>query len=261
MCKPLSNKNIVVTRSLTQGHDLVSLLEADGADVFHIPTIEIGPPDSWHHCDEILNSLHAFDWVVFTSTNGVQWFCKRLNEKDRDLRGFSTIKVAAVGESTLAALVKHGIEVDILPDEYHAEGLLRSFENVNMMGGRVLLPGTQTGGRTILRDQLAEMGAEAVMVPVYKTRQVKLHRAPDFKRFIRQERLDLITFTSPSTYKNFVIQLEADKFRNWLSGGCKLAAIGNVTADVIEKDGYSVAIIPEKSTISEFHKMIVEFYK
>jgi uroporphyrinogen III methyltransferase/synthase len=260
MTKPLRNRTIVVTRSAEQGDELVLLLRQSGARVLRIPTIKIGPPDSWRACDAALARLHDFDWIIFTSVNGVHWFYKRLREKHHNLQISSRLEVAAVGEATFAALAKRGIQVDILPDEYRAEGLLRSFESINLQGGSLLLPAPQTGGRPILKEHLPKMGVEVVKVPVYKNRLARLQDAPDFAAFIKQDKLDLLSFTSPSTYKNFVSQLGTEKLSHLLDTGCRLAALGEVTSAAIVKTGFHVDIIPEKITIPAFHQAIVEYY-
>ncbi len=187
MSKPLKGKTVVVTRAVAQADELVSQLIQFGAKVVHIPTLEIVPPDSWQGCDAAIEKLEQYHWLIFTSTNGVKFFTKRLKELGKGVKYLKTKQIAAVGERTGAELQDLGLHVDLVPEEFRAEGLLRSFEKINMQGRFVLLLKAQQASDVLLKN-LTSMGAKVDAVAVYKNQPVsrdnfytfksKLNRAP-----------------------------------------------------------------------------------
>lgn len=256
MTKPLAGKTIVVTRSIEQADEMIAELKLAGADVLHIPTIEAAVPDSWDACDAAIDKLQTYDWIVFSSANGVRFFCQRLSERGKAITEVNSLEIAAVGERTQSELEKAGLKVDLLPeDEYSAEGLCKAFQGEELSGKRVLLARAEKG-RRVLESRLREAGAIVNAAAVYQTRAP---RHP-FREELNGHHIDCLTFTSPSTFINFLSECGEKRLTAWKQNGCVIAAIGNVTAEAISKFDLDVDIIPERSTIPDLLNAIVEHY-
>ena len=157
--KPLTGKTILITRAREQSSEFAARLRERGADVVEFPTIEIVPPLRWKALDSAIARLNAYNWIVFTSVNGVSFFLQRLNEK-RNKPGFPTsLKVCAIGPATARELKKNGIRVDYTPKEYIAEAILEGFEKMNVRGKRILLARVKKA-RDILPKGLKDHGGE-----------------------------------------------------------------------------------------------------
>jgi len=256
MKKPLTGKTVVVTRATEQAQALIAALNCAGAEVIHIPTIEFIEPDSWQACDEAIENLFDYDWIVFTSTNGARFFLQRLDERKKSAADLNAGRIAAVGERTQVELRRFGVRVTFVPEEFNAEGLVQSFHDLNMSGKNVLIPKAQ-GGRDILEKGLRAYGANVDVVAVYKIQATKVEN-PTEKMDGKQ--IDLLTFTSPSTFKNFLAAFGKEKLTVCKRNGCAVAAIGTVTADAIAKHDFSVDILAQKSTVAEFVEAISEYF-
>lgn len=255
----LKNKTVVVTRGREQAGELMALLEEHGARVLHLPAVEIGPPDSWEACDAAIDKLADYHWIVFTSTNGVRYFLDRLQQRGGTLHRASAPRLAAVGERTAAALQECGVDVDLVPDEFRAEGLLRALAEYNLQGKRVLVPRGDKG-REVLLEGLAGAGAEVDAVQVYRNRRP--HRgavAAELER-LNGAAVDVLTFTSPSTVYNFLDLAGRERVNLWRESGCCMAAIGRVTAKALGRSHLPVDILPERSTIPDLVNAIVEHF-
>ena len=135
--KPLFGRRIVVTRPRAQAAAFIDALGAAGADVVPFPTIEIVPPVSWQPLDDALARIGDYDWLVFTSVNGVDMFFRRLRALERDVRVLHRARLAAIGPQTAAALADHGLLADVTPEEYRAEGVAAALCDARMGGQRV----------------------------------------------------------------------------------------------------------------------------
>ena len=138
--KPLFGKGVVITRPERQADDLARLLAAQGANPIAFPTIAIEQPSSWSELDKALDQLESYNWLIFTSANGVQFFFKRLREKGRDIRDLKGIKICCIGPATAGQIETRGLRVDLVPDEYIAEGILKSFASMDLSGQKILIP-------------------------------------------------------------------------------------------------------------------------
>ncbi len=259
MSLALTGKTIVVTRAVEQADEFISQLQEFGAKVVHIPTIEIVPPDSWQACDAALEKLEQYQWVIFTSTNGVKFFINRLIERGKVTENLLTKHIAAVGERTKTDLENLGLHVDIVPEEFRAEGLVKAFKQINLQGQLMLIPKAQKS-REVLINNLVSMGANVDAVAVYKNQLPGRNKVSDFQKVLNGHTVNLLTFTSPSTIKSFLNIFGERKVMNWCADGCKIAVIGEVTANTLNKHKFDVDIIPETSTIPNFIESIVEFY-
>ena len=244
--RPLSGRRVLVTRPRPQAARLTALLEAYGAEAVALPTIRIGPPEDWAPLDEAIRSLAAFRWVVFTSVNGVAAFHERLGLAGLDARSLAGRRVAAIGPETAEALRSGGIEADLVPAEYRAEGLVDALVPRLGRGDAVLLV-RAAEARDVLPRELEARGSRVAVVPAYRTAFAG-EGAGDVLRLLEARRIDAVTFTSSSTVRGFVALL-APAAAPRLLDGVVVAAIGPITADTAAAHGLHVAVMPNEYTV------------
>ncbi len=165
---PLLGKRILITRAREQSGEFATKLVNLGAEVIEFPTIEILPPLHWEELDRAIDQLKSYDWIIFTSANGVIFFWERWREKVKNPRLPSPLKVCAIGPATANQLKKKQIRVDYVPKEFVAEAILQGFEKMAVAGRRILLARARVA-RDILPKGLREMGAEVDVVEAYRT--------------------------------------------------------------------------------------------
>ncbi len=235
--KPLFGRRVVVTRARAQAGELSRELEALGAEVFEFPTIEIKPPEDFGPLDGAIRSLDSFDWIVFTSVNGVEAFVARLKHHGLDLRAVPRgAKVAAIGPATAKKIQEAGLRVDITPEEYTAEALVGALMSDSLEGKKVLIPRAKVA-REILPEKLREAGAEAVVPPAYES-VPSLEGKERLKELLESGQIDCVTFTASSTVENFVRAFGGEA--GWLLSKSKVACIGPITADTARGHGLRV---------------------
>jgi len=256
--RPLFGKRIVVTRTREQASDLVSELTGRGAACLEVPTIRIAPPDDAGPLDHAIAALKHFDWIVFTSVNGVSRFFERLFGSGQDVRAMGHLRTAAIGPATAARLKSFGLTSDLLPEDYRAESVVAAFRRQDLAGRSVLLPRAQEA-RLILPEELAGMGARVRDVAVYKTEPASGDRQSLIAR-LETRAVDLITFTSSSTVKNFKALLPEARFAE-LTAGVAAACIGPVTAQTARELGLDVRIEAQTYTIPGLCDAILEHYR
>jgi len=252
--KPLFGRRVVVTRPRAQAAEFIAALEDAGADVLLCPTIEIKAPRGWEAVDRAIADLESFDWVVFTSVNGVQRFFARLRERRRDVRALHRAKLAAVGPATAQALAELGLLVDVVPGEYRAEGVAAAMIAAGVRGGRGRLPGA-AAAREILVQLLRAAGAEVEEVAVYETVAARTDPS-EVRRQLSAGAVDLVTFTSPSTVRHFVALLGGEAME--LMRRARLACIGPITAQSVHELGLKVDVAPEQYTTEALLAAIIE---
>ena len=135
--KPIFGKGVVITRPEKQADDLAQLLIKAGANPIHFPTIKIVPPASWREMDNAIKKLEDYDWLIFTSANGVAYFFERLSAKGKEIRDLKGIKICCIGPATARQVQDKGIRVDLVPKEFIAEGILKSFSRTNLKGKKI----------------------------------------------------------------------------------------------------------------------------
>jgi len=256
--RPLMGKRIVVTRAREQASDLVARLAALGADCLEFPTIKVAPPDDWSPLDRALDDLAKYDWLIFTSVNGVEFFFQRLFALDRDVRALGHLRTGAIGPATAAHLAAFGLKSDILPDNYRAEGVVAAFQKETLTGRRVLLPRAREA-RSVLPVELTRMGAQVDEITVYHTLPVS-ENSDQLLELLQNGQVDLITFTSSSTVKNFHALLPEDN-RQALLQDVTLASIGPITSDTAAKLGFNVDLTAEIYTIPGLCQEILKYYQ
>ncbi len=232
---PLFGKRIVVTRAKGQAGGLAARLEALGACVIEIPTIEIQPPADPAPLDRAIANLGSYDWLIFTSANGVRYFMDRLDRSAADLRSLRA-RICAIGPATRAAVEALHLKVDLMGTEYVAESLLEAFAAHDLSGKRVLLPRAAVA-RDVIPAELAKRGAQVDVVEAYRT--VAPESTEPFP-----DAIDAITFTSSSTVQNFVSLYGAEALH-----GVKAISIGSITTRTALSLGVEIAAEAQPFTV------------
>lgn len=253
---PLFGKRIVNTRAREQAGTLTEAIEELGAKVIEIPAIEIRDPQSWAPLDRAVRQLEEFNYLIFTSANGVKKFLGRLRACGRDVRHLNGLRIGAIGPGTANELAATGIRADFLPEEYRAEGLIECIQGFDIRGKRFLIPRAKIA-RDILPRTLAERGAYVEVVEAYET------TLPEYATGELEQLLspapDAITFTSSSTVNNFVKLLEKHKLRGIMDNAA-LVSIGPITSESIRKHGLKVSIEAGESTIAGLVQAMQDYF-
>ncbi|RJQ41514.1 MAG: hypothetical protein C4550_01760 [Nitrospiraceae bacterium] len=256
--KPMFGHRVLVTREHAGGFEP---LEDLGAEMIEFPTIEIAPPENYDELDSAINKIEAYNWIIFTSGNGVKYFLKRLMEKDKDIRDLKGIKICAIGTKTAAEIKRYGIKVDLIPEEFNAEGLIKIIQGFEgsrvqgLKGVRLLLPRAEKA-REIFPEKVRESGGEIDVPAAYRAVKPEMH-GKRLKRFLKEGRISVATFTSASTFDNFMEIMGADA--DELLRDVTIAVIGPVTARAVEKAGLKVEIMPETATIEAMVEDIIKW--
>jgi uroporphyrinogen III methyltransferase/synthase len=253
--RPLFGKRIVVTRSREQASDLVKALSDLGADCLECPTIRVAPPDDPGPLDRAIERLSEYDWIVFTSVNGVTGFFERLFACGRDVRALGHLRTAAIGPVTAERLKAFGLGSDLVPETFQAEAVVEAFRREALRGRRLLLPRAQEA-RPVLPAELSAMGATVHDVAVYRT--VPVGDGASLAERIAERPVDLLTFTSSSTVRNFKKLLRAEDAARL--AGTPAACIGPITADTARELGFEVRIVAETYTIPGLCRAILAHY-
>jgi uroporphyrinogen III methyltransferase/synthase len=255
--KPLSGRKILITRARDQAALFATSLVDLGAEVIEFPTIEIVPPLRWKELDQAIDQLESYDWLIFTSANGVNFFWQRLSEKGKDRRLPPSLKVCAIGPATAYQLREKGIEVDYTPKEFVAEAILKGFDKMMLQGKRILLARAKEA-RDVLPKGLRKMGAKVDVVETYRTVKPKggLKR---LKQLLEKGKIDVITFTSASTVNHFAELLKKEDLQTLLKD-ITIACIGPITARAAKGWRMRVRIEPKEYTIPALTQAIAQYF-
>ncbi len=255
--RPLFGKRVVITRARTQSSGLTAKLMELGADCLEAPVIEIEPIEGSAAVDDALTTLNAYDWIVFTSVNGVATFFDRLFEKGLDARALGSLKTACIGPSTAAELKKYGIGTDILPKSYIAESVVEAFQSQAMEGVKVLLPRAEEA-RPVIPVELGKMGAHVNEVAIYRT-TLDASSTEKVADALSQGDVDMVTFTSSSTVRNFVAMIPNGDLS--LMDKVTVACIGPVTEETARELGLTPHLVAETYTIDGLVETIIKASK
>lgn len=254
--KPLFGQRILITREYTKDYEP---LEDLGAEIFEFPTIEIAPPESYKELDESIDKIETYNWIIFTSANGFKYFMQRLLDKNRDLRDLKGIKICAIGTKTAETIMNYGIKVDLVPEEFNAEGLIKAFSlqpsAFSLKGLKILLPRAEVA-REVFPQKVRELGGEIDTPTAYRAIKPEKH-GKRLKRFLKEGRISVATFTSAATFNNFVDIIGEDAIE--ILKDVTIAVIGPVTAKAIEKAGLKVSIMPKEATIKAMVNEIIQW--
>ncbi|MGN7468411.1 uroporphyrinogen-III synthase [Brevibacillus sp. SAFN-007a] len=251
---PLAGKRIMVTRAKSQVQELVDKIERLGGAAYAFPLLKMIPPADTTRLDEAIAELPSYDWVMFTSVNGVRFFLERMEEVGVGFDSF-TGKIAAVGPKTAQALTKHGLAVAALPSDYVAEGLLASLRGELQPGQRVLLPRADIA-RKALPTELRKLGLAVTEVDVYHT-VIDGSLAPEAAKELQEGRMDVILFTSSSTVTHFIQAMSPFASPGWLDR-VRIACIGPITAETARKNGLAVDVVASEYTVDGLLEALLE---
>lgn len=233
--RPLTGKRIVITRTRTQAGALTGQLRGLGADVLELPTIRIEPPTDLRGFGELVQDAHTYDWIIFTSPNGVNAFFDLFYKLYDDARELGGAKIAAIGPATGQRIKDFHIHVDLQPQEFVAEALVREFKKLGGVENLRILLARAEKARDVLPKELSAMGGIVDEALAYRTVPETRDRN-GVRRRLMDEGADLITFTSSSTVENFMaLNLP------W-PAGMKVASIGPVTSKTARDLGLNVDI-------------------
>lgn len=251
--RELSGKRIVVTRSRAQAGALSTQLRVLGADVFELPTIEIQPPTDLRAFAELVQDAHAYDWIVFTSPNGVTAFFDLFYKLYNDAREIGGARIAAIGPGTAQRVKSFHLHVDLEPEEFVAEGLVRAFQEQGTVENLRILLARAEQARDVLSKQLTRLGAIVDEGFAYRT-VAETRDVTGARRRLVDEGADLITFTSSSTVENFLaLGLEWPK-------GMQVASIGPITSKTARERGLTIDIEAHRHDIPGLVEAIRNFY-
>jgi uroporphyrinogen-III synthase len=276
---PLYNKRVLVTRTREQASVMSEKLRALGAVPVEFPTIRIVPPQDWGQLDAALRRLYAqtgsdYAWLVFTSVNGVNICCERVRTLGYEPRAMRNVRIAAIGPATAAALTKYGLQADLVPAEYIAEGVASALladaeqKGASLAGQRILLA-RAAEARNVLVTELQQAGAVVDEVAAYYTLPIAGddERGREVVAQLRRGQLAILTFTSSSTVRNFVAWLkDCEQISTYslddLSGQPRptIACIGPITSQTARELGLPVDIEASEFTIDGLIEAIVTYY-
>lgn len=262
MDQPLAGRTIVVTRAASQAESFVTALENYGASVISCPTIEIAEPENYERLDEAIDHLYGYDWLIFTSANGVEYFLRRLQTRGMGVEELDELKVCAIGDATADKLRDAHVHVDLVPSQAKAEGVFAALSEFaggveRIHGLNILIP-RAAAGRDYLPKTLEASGARVDLVTAYRT------VAPaDLDRGRLSAMLtggaDCIAFMSSSSVKNLGLLFDTPDLGEKLKG-LIIACIGDVTAATAAEYGLRADIQPSETTAAALAKAIAEYY-
>lgn len=255
--RPLFGKRVLVTRSREQAGILSRKIEELGGEALEIPAISIEPPADYSLLDRSLRQAADYDWIIFTSINGVDGFFKRLKDLDMDIRCLGKARLGAIGPVTREALERRGLRVEYVPDHYYAEALAEGIKEKMIQGEKVLIPRAQKA-RPALVDMLCQFGMDVTEVPAYQT--VITDPPVNPRKHLEKGEVDLITFTSSSTVSNF-LSLLGDKPLEVIPGDIRIVCIGSITAETALSHGLPVHAVAEEYTIDGLVEALIKIAK
>lgn len=253
--KPLFGCRVLVTRTREQASGLARAIEELGGEAVQFPTIQVVAAKDYTPLDNAIGRLPEYQWLIFTSVNGVTFFFRRLLTAGRDIRDLKGLKICAIGPKTRQALTRYYLSVDYVPDEYRAESIIAGLKSKIKPGDRVLLPRADIA-RKILPEMLTRLGARVDEAVAYRT-VAGGGNAEEIRRLLTEKRIQVITFTSSSTVRNFVKLLNEPHLVELLSG-VTVACIGPVTARTAAELDLPVHVEAKEYTIEGLLKAIVE---
>lgn len=252
--KPFFGKRILVTRAREQASGLSREIESLGGEAFEFPAIKIAEMEDKSKLDQAINSASNYDWLIFTSVNGVKFFFKRMNELKKDIRTLGNAKICAIGPITKKSLEDKGLIVDYMPEKFVAEKVVDGLKAFLNPGDKILLPRGDLA-RPILVESLMEMKMDVNEVITYRTLAENRDQEELLEK-LEDKMIHLITFTSSSTVTNFLKIFTDNQRQKELLEGVKIACIGPITAATAEENGLKPDLIAEDYTIDGLIEVI-----
>ncbi len=257
--RPLAGTRILVGRARHQAGSLSASLRSLGAAVIEIPFIEIRKPQSHRPLDDALKNIKTYDWLILTSANGVEAMWERVRKLRITHRSLKHLQIAAIGPATKKAIVKHGLKVNMVPEEYVAESVVKGLRD-KVNGKRVVLIRAKVA-RDVIPEELRAAGAQVDVVEAYETVVPEKSRARLHALMKNSDRRPhIVTFTSSSSAKNFAELLGNFKASAGSAGLLKhvqFASIGPVTSATLRELRMPVAIEAREFTMGGLIRAIV----
>lgn len=254
---PLQGMTVLITRAKNQNRELADKIENLGGKVIGFPVIRFDPPKKQQELDNALRLLDTFQWLIFTSVNGVEAFFQRMEQLQIDPSKIQQLKIVAIGPKTAQAIEKQNQNVFFVSPKFYAEGLLEALRPLILKGDKILFPRANIA-RDIIPRTLEQLGCQVVAVDAYDT-VLDGENREEILRALRQNELDVITFTSSSTARYFVQllkELEPNLFS--LLKKVQIACIGPITANTVQELGMRADIIANPFTIDGLVQSIVK---
>ncbi len=242
--KPLFGKRILVTRASSENSALTLPLEEQGAEVIEIPSLEIIPPPSWKEIDQALKNISKYDWLIFSSVHGIQFFFERLKVLKLDIRSLGKIRLATVGAESARALEKYFLKVEKIPKEFNSIKLAESFSKKDLNGKKVLIPQAKEGEKEWL-EILKQKGAQLKVVTAYQTRVPKSSK--EKIKNLEANSIHLLTFASSSAVRNFCELLSKDQRKKFLE--IPALCIGPATLKTAQDLGFQTLLQSKQATL------------
>jgi len=244
---PLFGRRVLVTRPEGQSESLSLALRDLGAEPIELPTIQVAAASEPQLLRDAVQQLADYQWLIFTSVNGVKYFFEALYASGGDARRLGALKLAAIGPATSLALVQHGLRADLVPDEYRGEAVAEAIARASgdLTGVRILLPRAQVA-RDALPNMLRDAGAQVDVIPAYRTVAASADSFAKIRERLEQGTIDVVTFTSPSTVDNLFAALGGAATQ--LLARTQLAAIGPITAQALAARGHRAQVVASSYT-------------
>ena len=246
-------KKIVVTRARKDASNLVNKIFENGGEAIEIPTIEIKPIKTKSTLDTI-KKINDYDWIIFTSVNGVNQFFKNFFSEFDDIRSLGNIKIAAIGSETARNINSYGLKVNLVPRKFIAEALVSEFKTRKISNQNILIPRAK-GSREILVDELKSLGNKIKELKIYESIAPKSNIKRDISAQIIKNNIYGITFTSSSTVHNFFKYISPNSLKK--EKQIKFFCIGPITAQTLTNYGFKATKIAKKFTIENLLKEII----
>jgi uroporphyrinogen III methyltransferase/synthase len=248
-------QRVLVTRAADQAAALTAALHEIGVEPIVVPTIEIVPPASFAELDQAIAELDRVDYLILTSVNAVNAFFDRLAAQGLSPQALSALQTVAVGPKSAEALAQRGIDADLVPKDYRAEGVVALLKD-RVSGKRLLYPKAALA-RDLIPAELTAAGAE-VIAPIAYASAPPVEAAEKLQKALA-DGLDLLTFTASSTVQNFVALLDTESLT--LAKQTPVASIGPLTSETARKLGLNVTVEPKSSTLDELVKAIRNYFE
>ena len=254
----------MVTRAREQAGEFAAALEAFGARVVYCPTIEVVAPESYAQLDEAVENLFGYDWLIFTSTNAFEHFLARLHALGKDVGELDELRVCAVGAATAERLADSHVHVDVVPERAQAEGVCEALADyaggAEHLGGLNFLFPRAAAGRDYIPRALAEAGARCDVVTAYRTVRPETTDRAKAEALLAGGAVDCVTFTSPSTVRNFAQLFEAADLAPLLAG-VRVACIGETTAAAAAALNLPTDILPAEHTAAALARAVAGYFQ
>ena len=243
---------ILITRSRSSAEETFVHIQSLGREIIYFPTIETVPLQLNAEERNKLSNYKNYDYLIFTSANGVKYFFEALG--NFGIPENAKVKIAAVGTKTAEAVASHGVKVDFIPKTFSAEGLLEIFRDMDLEKKKILIPAS-ANSRDVLSNGLREKGAEVDFTPVYKSVTRDIPEDDEMFILIKNSKPDVLVFTSPSSVKGFLEIFSIENPPHYFSG-CSVIAIGNVTEKYLNKLDVQNVLSPEEFTLNGVAELV-----